>query len=600
MTALRVLALADDLTGALEVGAMFEGAVVTQGEGCDAPVLVVDTESRHLGAEEAAERVRGGWLKARADLIYKKTDSALRGNIGAELGALPAGKIHYVPAYPRMGRVVRGGELLVDGVAVHRTAFGQDPLDPVKGSDIRAKLAEQGAPLERIEVYDGEKDEDVRAAARRILAGPRPWLAAGPAALAGELAALLGMGRSAVRWPEVPRCLVINGSAHPASAAQMRYAEAHGLGAEGWRAAVMEEARPGAGGAGDFRRRHGARGVARLRGSAAASAGGSGAGGASDVFSSRGAAVGAGDEGRRVWRAGSTDACVRAAKRDTDRRGGTRMIGITMGDSSGVGPEILLAAFRDGELPRDLVAYGDASALTFYNQKLAYGVPLRVICGAREYEPGPLNVIDAKLLSKEDITPGVISKESGRAAREYVVAATKAALAKEIAAIVTLPMNKEATQLSDPGFTGHTELIGALCGVEDVTIMLASEHLMVTHVSTHCSLRQAVERVTPERVQTVIRMTCEAVCRLKPGARIAVAGLNPHAGEGGSFGDEEIRVIAAGGGVGAGAGMAGGRSAAAGHGVLPGREEEAVRRGGLHVSRPGAHSAEAAGFRRRA
>jgi 4-hydroxythreonine-4-phosphate dehydrogenase len=124
-----------------------------------------------------------------------------------------------------------------------------------------------------------------------------------------------------------------------------------------------------------------------------------------------------------------------------------------------------------------------------------------------------------------------------------VVAAAQAALAGEIKAVVTLPVNKEAIQLSDPGFTGHTELIGEICGVPDVTIMLASEHLMVTHVSTHCSLRQAVERVTPERVRTIIRMTCEAVNRLKPGARIAVAGLNPHAGEGGSFGDEEIRVI---------------------------------------------------------
>jgi uncharacterized protein YgbK (DUF1537 family) len=141
-----------------------------------------------------------------------------------------------------MGRVVRGGELLVDGVAVQRTAFGNDPLDPVRGSDIRAMLAEQGAPLERIEVYDGETDEDVRAVAWRMMARPRPWLAAGPAALAGELAAVLGLGRSAVRWPEVPRCLVINGSAHPASAAQVAYAEAHGLGARGWRAAAIAEA----------------------------------------------------------------------------------------------------------------------------------------------------------------------------------------------------------------------------------------------------------------------------------------------------------------------------------------------------------------------
>lgn len=219
------------------------------------------------------------------------------------------------------------------------------------------------------------------------------------------------------------------------------------------------------------------------------------------------------------------------------------MIGITMGDASGVGPEILLEAFRDGELPRDFVAYGDLSALQFYNGKLAYGVPLRAIASPREFEAGPLNVVDAGILKPGDITPGQISARSGGAARDYVVAATRAALAKEIAAIVTLPMNKEATQLTDPGFTGHTELIGELCGVDDVTIMLASDHLMVTHVSTHCSLRQAIERVTPERLRTILRMSAEALARIKPGARIAVAGLNPHAGEGGSFGDEEIRVI---------------------------------------------------------
>lgn len=219
------------------------------------------------------------------------------------------------------------------------------------------------------------------------------------------------------------------------------------------------------------------------------------------------------------------------------------MIGITLGDSSGVGPEILLEAFRDGELPRDFVAYGDLSALEFYNARLSYGVPLRAIAAPREFVAGPLNVVDLGLLQAADITPGEISAKSGAAARAYVVAATRAALAKEIAAIVTLPMNKEATQLTDPGFTGHTELIGELCGVDDVTIMLASDHLMVTHVSTHCSLRQAIERLTPERLRTIIGMTVEALARIKPGSRIAVAGLNPHAGEGGSFGDEEIRVI---------------------------------------------------------
>src|SRR4030095_17034117 len=125
--------------------------------------------------------------------------------------------------------------------------------------------------------------------------------------------------------------------------------------------------------------------------------------------------------------------------------------------------------------------------------------------------------------------------------REYVVSATRAALAGEIAAMVTLPMNKEATQLSDPGFAGHTELIGALCGVKDVTIMLASDQLIVTHVSTHVSLAAAIALAKKDRICTILRLTSDAVCKLKPDARIAVAGLNPHAGENGLFGDEEIR-----------------------------------------------------------
>ena len=214
--------------------------------------------------------------------------------------------------------------------------------------------------------------------------------------------------------------------------------------------------------------------------------------------------------------------------------------GITIGDSSGVGPEILLKAFRNGEIRHPFVAYGDLGALAAYNRD---NVELWPVAKPSEYREGVLNVIDHKLMSASDVTPGVLSKKSGAAARAYVVSATKAALASEIAAIVTLPMNKEATQLSDPAFVGHTELIGGLCGVRDVTIMLASEQLIVTHVSTHMSLQNAIRAATKERISTIIRMTSDAVTRLIPNARIAVAGLNPHAGENGLFGDEEINEI---------------------------------------------------------
>lgn len=221
----------------------------------------------------------------------------------------------------------------------------------------------------------------------------------------------------------------------------------------------------------------------------------------------------------------------------------SNLYGITVGDSSGVGPEILLKAFHKGELPAPFVAYGDSGALDFYNRRLNYNVSIRKIAVPADYLAGHLNVIDQGLLTPAEITPGKLGRASGHAAREYVVSATHAALRTEIYAIVTLPINKEATCLSDPAFTGHTELIGALCGSDDVTIMLASDDLIVTHVTTHMSLLNAIRNVKRPRIQTIIQLTVDAVRKIKPQPRIAIAGLNPHAGEHGLFGSEEIEEI---------------------------------------------------------
>jgi len=219
------------------------------------------------------------------------------------------------------------------------------------------------------------------------------------------------------------------------------------------------------------------------------------------------------------------------------------LFGITLGDSSGIGPEILLKAFREGLIAHPVVIYGDSAALAYYDSLLGYATPIRRIARPDEYEAGPLNVLDPGILKENEITPGEINAQSGYAAREYVIAATKAALAGDIAAMVTLPMNKEATQKTDPAFVGHTELIGGVCGVEDVTIMLASDQLIVTHVTTHCSLFDAIARVKQPRIRTILKFTADAVGKLIDNPRIAVAGLNPHAGEHGLFGREEIEEI---------------------------------------------------------
>lgn len=195
------------------------------------------------------------------------------------------------------------------------------------------------------------------------------------------------------------------------------------------------------------------------------------------------------------------------------------------------------------ELRRPFVLFGDLEVLEFYAMRLGLRVPMRRSLHAADCQPDILNVLDLGMVGHSDVTPGKLNKMAGEAARAYVVAAAESALAGEISAMVTLPMNKEATQLSDPQFTGHTELIGEVCGIQDVTIMLVSDQLIVTHVSTHVSLRRAIDLAKKDRISTIIKLTADAVARLRKNPRIAVAGLNPHAGENGLFGEEEIHEI---------------------------------------------------------
>jgi len=237
----KVLVLADDLTGALESGVLLEGAAVSLHAAPEGEAAVIDTETRHA-APAQARRVIEAWIEQiPAELIYKKTDSTLRGNIGAELSALPGGRIHYAPAYPRLGRTVREGRLYVDGAPLEATAFARDPLDPVTESRVARMLERQGAPLERIAIHEGECERDLERAASAVLEEPVPRLAAGPAGLLRVLAARLGIEKRPAPLPGVPKCLVINGSAHPVSCEQMEAAEQAGLFRQGWRKATLDD-----------------------------------------------------------------------------------------------------------------------------------------------------------------------------------------------------------------------------------------------------------------------------------------------------------------------------------------------------------------------
>jgi uncharacterized protein YgbK (DUF1537 family) len=223
------------MTGALETGAKFRAAGILAVVAAkpipshSAPAIVLDTETRHCSPDAAIERVSRFVAESRQTLprlIYKKTDSTLRGNIAAELRALaglfPEWRIGYAPAYPALGRTVRNGALLVDGVPVSETAFSKDLLNPVRDSSVAAIL---GPGLDCL-IFDGATDGDVDAAARAILSDPAMRIAAGPAALAGAIADRIDAPREApAPLPSVRTCLLINGSRHEISARQMERVE---------------------------------------------------------------------------------------------------------------------------------------------------------------------------------------------------------------------------------------------------------------------------------------------------------------------------------------------------------------------------------------
>jgi 4-hydroxythreonine-4-phosphate dehydrogenase len=182
--------------------------------------------------------------------------------------------------------------------------------------------------------------------------------------------------------------------------------------------------------------------------------------------------------------------------------------------------------------------------LEFCNKYMGLNVPLHKMKDIGDVRSGVLNTYDLGILSEADITIGRISEKTGYASLKYVETGAQLAMQKLIEALVTLPVNKEAIRGTLSDFSGHTGYIASLCNTTNYTMMLVSEKLIVTHVSTHVSLREAIEKVRKERIMDVIRLTDAALKKLGKPSRIAVAGLNPHAGENNSFGSEDSDEIA--------------------------------------------------------
>ncbi len=219
------------------------------------------------------------------------------------------------------------------------------------------------------------------------------------------------------------------------------------------------------------------------------------------------------------------------------------ILGITMGDAAGIGPEIIVKALASKEI------YEIARPVVFGDKKImerAIGIVGGSLKCQTVQDPslagktyGTIDVVDLDNLPL-DLPFAQVDGRAGKAAYEYIEKAVSYALKAQIHAIVTAPLNKEALNLGGCHYPGHTEILGALSGQKDYSMMLVGGALKVIHVTTHVPLRKACDLVKKDRVLRVIRLADDTLKMMgieKP--RIAVAGLNPHSGEHGLFGTED-------------------------------------------------------------
>ena len=224
------------------------------------------------------------------------------------------------------------------------------------------------------------------------------------------------------------------------------------------------------------------------------------------------------------------------------------VVGITMGDAAGVGPEVVVKALARADayaFCRPLVI-GDRRQMERAIAILKLRLELRSIADPKEakFKPGTVDLLDLALLSS-DIPFGKVSAAAGEAAYRYIERAVRLALDRSIDAICTAPINKEALNAAGHRYPGHTELLAKLTGTREVSLTLLSPKLRVIHVTAHIGLLDAIEKIDAALVERTIARGRELLVRAgtrEP--RIGVCGINPHAGEGGLFGrGEEAQKI---------------------------------------------------------
>ncbi|MFH2011602.1 MAG: 4-hydroxythreonine-4-phosphate dehydrogenase PdxA [Pseudomonadota bacterium] len=225
------------------------------------------------------------------------------------------------------------------------------------------------------------------------------------------------------------------------------------------------------------------------------------------------------------------------------------VIGITMGDPAGVGPEIIVKALSDPQIFQICkpLVLGDRRIIGNAVQMLGLEIEVNTITNIRNerYQAGYINVYNLSDLEADSVVWGRPEERFGKAVVDYIKVGAKLALNGGIDAITTAPINKEVINRAGYNYAGHTELFAELTNAKEYVMMLAGEKLRVALVTTHCRLKDVADLLNTQRIFTILEVTNYSLKKYFaiPNPRIAVASLNPHGGEGGIFGDEEERII---------------------------------------------------------
>lgn len=229
-------------------------------------------------------------------------------------------------------------------------------------------------------------------------------------------------------------------------------------------------------------------------------------------------------------------------------KAGLPLLAITMGDICGIGPEVIAKALAHEEVYRHCrpLVIGHRPSLEAALRFAGRPLSIRPVASPSEGRslPGTIDLLDPGGVDLSDVRVGQVCAAAGQAAVACVFCAADLALSGEVDGIVTAPLNKEAMRLAGFSYAGHTELLAERTGAATSRMMLATEAFRIVHVTTHIALRDVPQRATTDRILKTLDLAHEALLDLgieRP--KMAVAGINPHCGEGGMFGDEELRVV---------------------------------------------------------